>query len=333
VTVVIHYLAGSPGAKHLEREANRAHANNFLFTFGQPGARQCAKYFCVQPQRRIFIDSGAFTVWTKGKKVDLGKYIAFCKQIKNIAKCQLVFAALDVIPGKKNGSAPTAGEIDRGFDEGWDNYQSMKQEGISPCLMTFHQFDRRRWLTQIADDSDYFAVAPRKSGVTEQEKSTFLRNVFNYINGKGSLPSKKVHGLGISSLGLMKQFPFYSVDNSGWLVSIRAHVRAQAGQSGTAYKKLDWWKQRALADGIPAEGLDDLRQMLGYRLREEKADPEGHSGDYFLMYLAIDRAVEMECRVTDFWREQGVDWGDHPRHDRFPLLCNSLLPKASVVEA
>jgi len=314
----------------MEREANRARANNFLFTFAHSGARQCAKHFCVQPQRRIFIDSGAFTVWTKGKKVNLDQYIAFCKEIKSMAKCQLVFAALDVIPGRKNGATPTDGEIKKAFDEGWDNYQTMKQEGISPCLMTFHQFDRRRWLTQIADDSDYFAVAPRKSGVKESEKATFLGNVFNYIQGNEGPPNKKVHGLGISSLEWMKQFPFFSIDNSGWLQSVRSHSRAHISRAGTVYKRRSYWEKRALADGIPAEGLADLRKMLGYRPKEEKADPEGHSGEYFLMYLAMESAVEMECRITDSWRQRGVDWGDHPSHDRLPFLCNSLPRKASV---
>ena len=48
-------------------------------------------------------------------------------------------------------------EIQRACDEGWDNYQAMKHEGISPCLMTYHQFEHARQLTRIMNDTDYFA--------------------------------------------------------------------------------------------------------------------------------------------------------------------------------
>jgi hypothetical protein len=325
---VIYYLAGSPSLEQLERVANKAQANNFLFTFAGSEARKCAKHFCIQPQRRIFIDSGAFSVWTKGAKVDLGEYLAFCKQIMGIAKCQVVFAALDVIPGKKNGPNPTGQEIARACDEGWNNYQTMKQEGI-PCLMTFHQYEHQKWLTRIADDSDYFAVAPRKSrDVTTDQKRKFLEQVFDEFKGKDSMPTKKIHGLGVSSSAFMGQFPFYSVDNTAWLQSVRSHSRSHLrGDWKTAYMTLRDWEERASSDGIPTKFL---RPMLGYGVPGEKADPEGNSGHYWLMYLAMDAAVESECRIADFWRNKGVDWGDHPRHDRLPFLCNSLSANSSV---
>jgi len=323
---VIYYLAGSPDVKHLERAANKAHANNFLFTFAQPGARKCAEHFCIQPQRRLFIDSGAFSVWNNGEKVDLGEYIAFCKAIMSRAKCQLVFAALDVIPGHKGGEKLTANDVAKACDEGWENYQAMKQAGI-PCLMTFHQFEHRRWLTRIADDSDYFAVAPRKKGVNDHQKREFLQQVFRYIEGKKGSVRKRSHGLGVSSTDFMRQFPFYSVDSTAWLQSVRSHSRAMGGGFHTEYWPLRKWEDLARRDKMPTRFL---REMLGYGVYGEPADPEGNSGHYWLMYLAIDRAVDTECRITDFWRSKGVDWGDHPRHDRFPALCNSLPPNSSV---
>jgi hypothetical protein len=329
---VIYYLAGSPSLEQLERVANKAKANNFLFTFAGSEARKCAKHFCVQPQRRIFIDSGAFSVWTKGAKVDLDEYLAFCKQIMGMAKCQVVFAALDVIPGKKNGPNPTGQEIERACDEGWNNFQTMKQEGI-PCLMTFHQYEHHKWLTRIADDSDYFAVAPRKSrDVTTDQKRKFLEQVFDEFKGKDGLPTKKIHGLGVSSSELMRQFPFYSLDNTAWLQSVRSHSRAMSSGFRTQYWTLKDWEDLAREQKMPTRSIKRLREMLGYGVYGEKADPEGNSGHYWLMYVAMDLAVETECRITDFWRSLGVDWGNHPRHDRLPFLCNSLSAN-SLVEA
>jgi len=324
---MIYYLAGSPSRKHLEREADRADANHFLFTFANPNARKCAEYFCMQPQRRLFIDSGAFSVWNTGGKIKLGEYIAFCKEIKNKAKCQLVFAALDVIPGTKNGPNPTEYEIVQACEEGWDNYQTMKQEGIQ-CLMTFHQFEHRKWLTRIADDSEYFAVAPRKKRVTNEQKQKFLEHVFSYIQGKEIPLRKKIHGLGVSSVDWMKQFPFYSLDNSAWLQSFLSHSRAILAENGfrTEYWTLKDFVEHPRAGRLP---IGALREMLGFGLRDEKADLEGSSGYYYLMFLAICSAVETECLITDFWRSNGVVWDGHRyKWDavlRECLSCRNLL--------
>src|SRR5205807_768623 len=121
------YIAGNLQADMLEKIANRAGANHFLCAFSAAGARQNAKYFCTQTHRRVFVDSGAYSAWTKGKPIKLGEYIAFCKQIMDMAKCPVVFAALDVIPGVK-GREPTRLEIQKACDEGWENYQAMKRE-------------------------------------------------------------------------------------------------------------------------------------------------------------------------------------------------------------
>jgi hypothetical protein len=308
----------------LEREANKADANHFLFTFAQPAARECAEHFCVQPQRRIFIDSGAFSVWNTGGKINLGKYIAFCKRIMDMAKCQLVFAALDVIPGRKHGPNPTDDEKKRACNEGWDNYQTMKQEGIQ-CLMTFHQFEHRKWLARIADDSEYFAVAPRKSGVTKNEKQRFLENVFGYIQGKEISITKKIHGLGVSSTTWMRQFPFYSVDNTAWLQCFRSHSLAVLAEDGF---RTEYWTRKDFADHpgrrVPVE-------TLRYGLPGEKADPNGSFGHYYLMYIAMCCAVETECLITDCWRSKGVVWDGHQYV--WDAVLRDLLSFRTLLEA
>jgi hypothetical protein len=65
---VILYFAGNLQTETLELIARKAmnpivggpmmRANNFLFSFADPGAQKNAKHFCVQPERRIFVDSG-----------------------------------------------------------------------------------------------------------------------------------------------------------------------------------------------------------------------------------------------------------------------------------
>jgi len=304
---VILYLAGSTSPGQLELAANRAGANNFLFSFADVQAQKCAKRFCVQLQRRIFIDSGAYSVWAsrrKRTKIKLGEYIAFCKQIMGMRNCPVVFAALDVIPGKKSDCPddPTADEIKRACDDGWANYMAMKQAGISPCLMTFHQFEPIRQLTRIVDDSDYFAVSPRKCGVSDKEKLEWLDGIFRNFG-----PPRKIHGLGVFSKDLMERFPFFSVDNTGWVQSGKFNLRFHISGGRPVAWKLKQWKRLAREHGMPTL---HLAEMLGYGPR----GPQDSSGYPWLWYLAMDALLETEQCVTQFWRNKGVVW-DEQEHE------------------
>src|SRR5208283_1592684 len=211
------------------------------------------------PQRRIFVDSGAYSTWSKNKIINVDKYIAFCKDVLSKAKCPVVFASLDVIPGKKSDvRKPTEGEKERACLEGWENYQEMKRQGI-PCLMTYHQGEHIRWLSRIADESDYFALSPRKAGKSTDQKAAWLRTSFEYIYGNDARLStrKKIHGLGVSSREFMKEFPFYSVDSTAWLISMRT---SQYRMPDGKYKKLQDMEEKARQQNVDPR---PLRQLMG----------------------------------------------------------------------
>ena len=58
-------------------------------------------YFTFQNEqnesRTLFIDSGAFTAWSKGKEIDIDEYISYLNNnIDNITLC----ASVDCIPGE-----------------------------------------------------------------------------------------------------------------------------------------------------------------------------------------------------------------------------------------
>lgn len=324
------YIARNTSPRIQEAVANRAGANHFLFTF--KGAQKCAQYFCAQPQRRIFIDSGAFSVWKNSKSnsspVKLREYIAFCKEILDKAKCPVVFAALDVIPGKPKGPNPTQRQKERACEEGWDNYLTMKQEHI-PCLMTFHQFEHVRWLAKIADDSDYFAVSPRKSGVSNEDKLNWLGQVFKYIGpfskSNGELRLKKnIHGLGVSSADYMKQFPFFSVDNTTAFQSTLLHSRRNLDGK---YMTLGDWERLARRDGVPTKFL---RGMLGYGIPGELPELDGQSGSYWLLCLGMQADVEMERRVTKHWRDRGLVLDEEPPKNTWEIASKNGGPASAA---
>jgi hypothetical protein len=326
---MILYIAGNLQVEMLELISRKiivgtnsgfVGAENFLCSFADRSAQETARHFCVQPQRRIFIDSGAYSAWKNAKKerhgkkrdghgkINLSDYIAFCKEVDGIARCPVVYAALDIIPQNLTDS-----EIQRACDEGWDNYQTMKQEGISPCLMTYHQFEHKRQLTRIMDDSDYFAVSPRKRDVSTETKLKWLRQVFRecgYLEGMDKPRiNKKIHGLGVSSVDWMEQFPFFSVDNTAWLPASKAHLRRQPTRLTKHWSLDDWFRVMRVEESIAPDLMkEDIRRGLGYASPGDKPDPDANTGVYFLVTLAMWRDVETQHRVTELWRSKGVDW-------------------------
>jgi hypothetical protein len=312
---MLYYLAGSLDPKIFERTADRAltisgRANHFLFSFANPLACDCAHHFCLQPQRRIFVDSGAFTAWRERREINLTDYIDFCKKIKRKAKCKdLVFAALDVIPGTPD-RMPTEDEKKKACDRGWDNYQTMKEEGIR-CIMTFHQFEHTSQLKRIMDDYGSFAVSIRKDpAIPPETKLTWLKNIFRECGysdtAENSVVKWKIHGLGVSSLDFMRHVPFFSVDSTDAIKAGNHFQLHQFGGNGIRRRTRGAWERLALEDGIP---IRYVGKMLGFD-PDGLSEANGQSGSYWLQTRAMEACVETELYLTELWRSKGVDWDD-----------------------
>ncbi len=146
---------------------------------------------------KIFLDSGAFSAWAKGSKIDIDDYIKFYHQYKNYIE---VVVALDVIPPSFEYN-----QIERSAEEGWENFQYMKSRGV-PCIHVYHQGEGLKWLRKIADESDYFGISPNDK--FPGGKLEFLKTAFSNIPKES-----KTHGFGVASDKFLG-FPFYSIDSS-----------------------------------------------------------------------------------------------------------------------
>ena len=67
----------------------------------------------------MFLDSGAFSAWTKGESIDIDAYARFCVRLQDKVEA---IANLDVIPGEY-GRTPTDAEVRASAEVGWNNYQ------------------------------------------------------------------------------------------------------------------------------------------------------------------------------------------------------------------
>lgn len=172
----------------------------------------------------LFLDSGAFSAKTQGVVIDIDDYIAFVKE--HLAYLS-VYANLDVI-----GDA----------DATLQNQKKMEAEGLKP-LPCFHYGEPVKYLQYYLDRYEYVAlggmVSPANASLVP-----WLDHMFSsYICGSDGIPKVKMHGFGLTSLRLMKRYPWYSVDSTSWVVTGRMGlVYVPRFRSGGWDYSQDSWK-------------------------------------------------------------------------------------------
>lgn len=167
----------------------------------------------IRPQDlRFFLDSGAFSAWTRGTAIDLDEYCEFIRA--NIHHLD-VYAALDVIPGQL-GQIATHDEREEAADQSWRNYLYMRREGLDP-LPVFHYGEEFKHLDRMLEyGCDYIGIGGLV-GVPSARRRLWLDALFDYITDADGRARVKTHGFGMTSIPLIFRYPWYSVDSTTWL--------------------------------------------------------------------------------------------------------------------
>jgi hypothetical protein len=146
---------------------------------------------------KIFLDSGAFSAFTKGVSIDINEYINFIKQYQNHLE---IYANLDVI-GDPEATLK--------------NQKIMEEADLSP-LPCFHYGEPIKYLKQYIQNYDYIALGGMVP-ISSRDLTIWLDDLFsNHIP-----PNIKIHGFGLTSLKLLIRYPWYSVDSTSWCMTGR----------------------------------------------------------------------------------------------------------------
>jgi hypothetical protein len=161
-------------------------------------------------RQKIFLDSGAFSMFTRNADVDLRAYADFIRRNNDIITAA---ANLDVIgPGNEELSYARLKVLER----------MLAPDGLSHLIQPVHHVrDRDRWLRTYLDDGYDRILLGGMVPETMRTRRLWLDRVFEkyLINPDGST-KVRVHGFGLGSRQLMLRYPFYSIDTTDW-VSIR----------------------------------------------------------------------------------------------------------------
>jgi hypothetical protein len=151
-----------------------------------------------QDGAKVFLDSGAFSAFTKGVEVDLDAYCKYIHRNQDILECASV---LDGIGDPRKT---------------WENQRAMESNGTKP-LPCFHYGEDERYLVWYLDRYEYITLGGMVPISKPQLKLWLDRMWSKYLTKPDGTPRIKVHGFGMTTLNLMLRYPWYSVDSSSWV--------------------------------------------------------------------------------------------------------------------
>jgi len=206
-------LGGSDTSPWAMRAMLEGHLRTCLRSFFSVASTSIVSKSMITPNDfRFFLDSGAFSAWSRGTQIDLDEYCAFIRA--NIDHIE-VYANLDVIAGKPGGDV-TKAERNEGARQSWDNFLYMKNEGLSP-IPVYHIGEDWEWLDRMLEyGCDYIGLGGLV-GVDSVRRRSWLDSVFLKITDAKGMPVVKTHGFGMTSIPLIFRYPWYSVDSTTWI--------------------------------------------------------------------------------------------------------------------
>lgn len=166
---------------------------------------------------KLFVDSGAYTAYTKGISVDADDYIEY---LNSITDSLTIFAQLDKIPGMFN-RPKTKQEMYEAPIKSWENYLYMRSRLKEPkkLLPIFHQgedfkhlINMLEWTDENEEHIPYIGVSP---AFDLPGLENFLDMSFGIIRNSSN-PNVKTHAFGMTRLDILEKYPYTSADSTSW---------------------------------------------------------------------------------------------------------------------
>lgn len=214
------YLVG-PEKSEIMDDVLKNNKSNMLFNYidGKKVVDKLREKFTTN---KLFIDSGAFSAWTKGKEINVDEYIKF---INDRADYIYLYGQVDCIPGDIVHGA-TDEQVKDAAKRTWENYLYMRPKMKNPdgLLYTFHVGEPYEYLKNALEWRDekgnpipYIALGGMV-GKPTPVKDRFLHDCFSIIK-QSSNPNVKVHAFGMTSFDLLSQYPITSADSTSWIMT------------------------------------------------------------------------------------------------------------------
>ena len=204
------YLAGYYNGKSSEYTIGPEDYPWVLESYHYIGNQRFVDLIRADAPRKIFLDSGAFSAFSKGANIVIDEYADFINRNQDI----VAFSANldDLARDKEQAAKNSAANL--------KTLESLVPKGMY-VVPVFHCRENTKWLKALVDKYEFIAL-----GGMVPESSAFLRvwldelwgDLLTKPNGE---PRLKVHGFGLTAFDLMMRYPWFSVDSTSWVLTGR----------------------------------------------------------------------------------------------------------------
>lgn len=258
---------------------NEIQMDNVLVSFEY---KSCLTKINYKPEYLV-LDSGAFTAWNGGKSVDIVAYGDWVLDNRDAAK-RIVAVNLDVIPGEV-GRTSTKPERTEGMKQSLANADYLRERGID-VMEVFHQDEPLIFLDTLLDRlpvGGILGISPRNDVNVNSKlewQNVVLRHLYQRF-GIAGMP--KMHGLAVTSMRMLKGFPYYSVDSSTWASPMRYGSFVN-----------EWGKMQPMEAIMPARPNQKIFR----------------SGVLMGVRKSVEHYIHIGESMTTLWESRGIKWKD-----------------------
>lgn len=191
-----------------------------LFSFADKGKMFDTMKETIKPGK-LFVDSGAFSAWTKGIKIDVDQYIDWINERSDDLD---LYGQLDSIPGLMSEGL-TSKDFEESARKSWENYLYMypKMKHPKKMLYTFHAGEPFKYLANAlewkddnGDPMEYIALGG-VVGNTRATRDRFIEQCYDIIRNSSN-PNVKVHAFGMTDFSILEKYPITSADSTAWIM-------------------------------------------------------------------------------------------------------------------
>jgi hypothetical protein len=266
----------------------------------------------------IFMDSGAYSAYTKKITIDLSEYAAYLAKHPDLYH---LAASLDL--------------IGRGRErENYSNLKRLESYGAK-VLPVHHVWDHDDWLRRILDEGyDHICLGGMVGKPTGSLRFWLDRIFDRFLLNSDNTPKVRVHGFGLTQLDLMLRYPFSSVDSTTWVLTGRYGQIYYDHPNRERVHKIaissDSSRRRTLDEHfdtlhpISQERIRSRIESLGFdveKMRTDYAERDRWNIEYFrrCQYRPCDMSwrdwASMNAeRAEDFVREREVEAASSGHH-------------------
>lgn len=176
----------------------------------------------------FFADSGAFSAWSQGKKVDIGEYAEWLQRWKHRITA---YANLDV---------------KRDMAQSRKNQAYLEGRGLSP-IPVYHGGEPWEFLEELCRGYDYVAIGGSAGEKIQRDRALqiwWAAKIFSIAQAHGT----RLHGFGMLRWHLIQRFDWYSLDATTWTNGTKyAGIQLFDGKAGEL-RSIKLWTPSIISD-------------------------------------------------------------------------------------